>query len=385
MVCLSGLLLPKIYLEKCRNSLRFTLGFLLAMFAQGYMASSVAYDLTQKFNATQSAELNDNIRLRSSGEKSIWLFKFMPNYEAILSDSLNVYDLRVGMNVQRSEDDQVMNDRDDPRLDFSWQREYVRGSFGAKLHYDRVTTQVSELDDSGIVFEDGSRISRSFDLNWKHFLQERLALGASATVSSVDYQNSSLNPFDSQNYNGSLTYFNSERLSSTLSFGFLQQDRESTGTVNSKSINLGANYEYSDRLSLNFIVGMRKNSGSDSGAGSLYDMGFKYMLERGKLTGSYSRSINPSGANGLIETDRLRLTANYDLNQLWQLTASYSLNKNNSINETEIEQVDFALFRTLGKYWKAKAYVSHRERDADSGQAESNGAGVAFIFNSPEF
>lgn len=344
-----------------------------------------AEEIVQKFSSTQSVELDSNIRLQETNNESVTLFRVMPKYEVYKTDGVNKFGADALFLVQRASDVTLMNDRNDPTINLNWSREFGRGNLSAILHYDKASTRVTELDDSGVIFADGSRISRRATVDWNYFLNEKLLFNLNASNNKVDFQRSALNPFDSQNVISTLKYFYSERFIPTLSAGYIRQDREGSDILNTRSINIGAEYLHSDRLKSKFIVGTRKNSGDDSGTGKLYDFSSEYLYNKGRVNASYSRSINPSGANGLIETDRYRLSGDYDINSDWHLGASYLLNKNKLINDTEIQQMELNLTRVISRDWRLKTFVRHRERSTSTVEADGNVIGLSIIFLSPEF
>ena len=309
----------------------------------------------------------------------------MPKYEVYKTDGVNKFGGDALFLVQRASDETLMNDRNDPTINLNWSREYGRGSLSAVLHYDKASTRVTELDDSGVIFADGSRISRRATVDWNYFLKQNLLFNLNASNNKVDFQGGTLNPFDSQNVISTFKYFYSEKFIPTVSAGYIRQDREGSDIVNTKSLNIGAEYLHSDRLKSKFIVGTRKNSGADSGTGKLYDFSSEYLYNKGKVNASYSRSINPSGANGLIETDRYRLSGDYDINNDWHFGAAYLLNKNKLINNTEIQQMEINLSRVITRAWKLKMFVRQRERTSSTVEADANVIGLSVIYASPEF
>ncbi|MEY2839500.1 MAG: hypothetical protein RJB60_1799, partial [Pseudomonadota bacterium] len=125
-------------------------------------ASQLALAADQSVTLQTGVEHDTNPALRASGATpSITRYRLTPQYQKQWGSELDAYTLSARVLFERSSDTAVSQNRQDPSLDASWQRQTSRGSFRLQGSLTSASARSAALADTGQVVQDGTRISRS--------------------------------------------------------------------------------------------------------------------------------------------------------------------------------------------------------------------------------
>jgi len=229
--------------------------------------------------------------------------------------------------LQRSSDEDISEDRKDPNLGLSWARGFERGEFSLSTNYSKTSTRVSEQRVTGLVFSDGSAISRSYNADLSYLISEKLTMSTGLGYQETVFSGAGLDDFNSKNFNVRLNYLYSEKLTPFVQFTLSRFENETNtlsneivseldnnGTSVSRNILVGFDYKASPQLDYSVAVGM--NRVSSAGNGWVGNANINYVIdERSTFAGSISRNVTPSGLGGFLEVDNLSVNYQYDINQ----------------------------------------------------------------------
>lgn len=340
--------------------------------------------ILQNMSATNRVDYDNNVGM-SNDPQSVWRYSFVPTYSISGVDQLNRWFARAGFNIQRSSDKNLSIDREDPNLGFGWDREFELGSLSITGNYIKTSTRISELQDSGLVANDASSISKSLSANLTRFFSEKISGSLRAgIVRSTFTGGSGLTSFNSKSLNSSISYEYSEKLRPFVSLGYstFMSTNSNQGSQNSQTFSGGATYTINPRLSTNFSAGLTRLS---TGVGKVGDFSLSYTGERYRLNGLYSRSVSPSSIGGFQNADSISFGYSYSLSETSNIGTDFSWRRNNSLNDIETKQFSAFYNNNLSEYWQMR--LSMQARDIKSSNQSTNGEiiGISLIYNSTDF
>lgn len=370
---------PILYISPYKILKLFVIAILLQINSHAFSAEYI-----QTANVNAGFELDSNPRMVSD-EKSVWLNKVSPKYTITRTDDLNEQYFRFGYLLQRSSDELLSVDRDDPTVDLGWIHSFEKSLMSISARFNKSATRSSEIDESGELVGDADRISREFNANFTHLLNERIRMNIGGGYSNIDYVgNTTLNGFDTKKLNSSISYDLTPNIQSFLSISKVNQERVLGETIVVNTM-VGLNWQYSDVLSAGISVGRNKLSGDVSGQGSAFMSNIKYLTENINSSLEVSRTVSPTGLNGFIESDKVKVNIGYDIDDNYTSKFSYGFNKNNTLNTNQTQIYRFSLDRKITKLWSANMYVVHKDLQNDFRSASANVLGIGLQYNHPDF
>lgn len=276
---------------------------------------------------TQSFTYDDNIRLRTTDKQSAWGLITSPRLR--LERSTPTTDLAIAGALDYGVyPDESRLDYFNQRLDASADVRSPRHRLGLGAVVENATTLTTEDEDTGLDFTDRRRVTVSGGPSWGYLVSERDTIGVRGGAAYVHYTTDRLDDY--------LTYFAgpfwarrlTEQTGVELSGDYRRYDRQTgldlTQDVASGRVQLTHAFTptfdgwvygggFYVRTKQDVPVGLTTVSTSDSTAGVIGGIGVTYRTERTRLTGSFDRSVSPSGAGRLLERNRLSGQIDYDM------------------------------------------------------------------------
>ena len=382
-----------------------------------FSSSAEAAVVLQQASSSFDTQYDTNPLLREN-KQSIWRYTITPRYEiAIVEDQNKLYG-NAGLALQRSSDERVTQDRQDPNFNIGLQRDTEKGQFLITAHYDKRSSRFSEFNQNGFVDVDGSAITKSIDANWTRAITERLSYSLGTQYTKTTYDSSQFSDSISKNFTSSITYELTERISpfAQLSYTDFQSDGVITGNgllinnsngliINnnignggdskSKSFSVGATiylnplWTFNSSIGVNKVESSNQNAntvlGSASGSGKIGRFALLYKGERSDFTTSISRSVSPSGIGGFVESDRFNTRYDYLLNETSSVGASFNINKNKSNFDSKSTQISAFYAKELTEMWKLRLFIESRNQKNFDQDVSGNVMGFTFTYSTPEF
>ncbi|MGB8972311.1 MAG: hypothetical protein WCC62_07240, partial [Pseudomonas capeferrum] len=97
-----------------------------------------------------SVEYDSNPLLLSSEEKGVTRTIIAPDYTLVGTFDRDELRLGLGMQVLRSSDTDIVDDREDPNVSLGWQRDTEKGRFGLVALYNESSTLSGTVQDTGV-------------------------------------------------------------------------------------------------------------------------------------------------------------------------------------------------------------------------------------------
>ena len=347
--------------------------------------------ILQTASASSSVDYDNNVTM-SENPQSVWRYSIVPNYRAELNDDLNRWFANGSINIQRSSDRILSIDREDPTVGVGWSRELYRGNFTLTGNYSRSSTRVTELQSIGLLSTDASSVVKNISADWSQSLTDRIILSLEGGYSKSSFTGGGLTDFSSKSLNSSMSYEWSERFRPFINLGYTTYSQDGQNQTlnniqnqddsNALTYTAGASYNINERLTSTFSAGVTRLSKDYGEVGSF---SFDYLGDKYLIKGTLARSVTPSGVGGFQNADTASLNYDYTLSDKSSIAASFSWQKNNSLNDVESKQISAFYSRSLSEYWQMR--LSLQMRDIKSNNQSSNGEifGISLIYNTLEF
>jgi hypothetical protein len=345
--------------------------------------------LQHQLSVPSTLEYDTNPSLVANSPSSIWRFSVTPKYTLNAYDGRNIWTLGAALNVQRSSDKLISQDREDPSINAAWMRDYELGSYGINAAYSQSSSRVSELKSTGLVFNDGTSLNQSIGGNYSRSFSDKLIFSITGAYSEQNFsgQSAGLVNYTNQSLSPRITYISNEKLSTYLqgSYGHYKPSIGVTSDLISAVI--GAMYKPSEKLDLNINGGLnQQTSGTTSATNFQGGLIASYAAsERKTYTATYARSTSASGLGSYIQSDSISLGAVYNISDFDTMGASYSYYKNSDVNQFEYQQLTIWASRDLSADWLAKLTYNHKMSTSNVSNADGDVIGISLVYNVTNF
>jgi len=332
----------------------------MAFFVVTFSTTSFAVTLQHQFASPITGEYETNPQMSSSDEKSVTRKVVTPSYGISAIDGRNTWFSDLAVRVERSSDQEVSINREDPTLNMGWEHELDRGIFTLTGRYDEKSTRVSELEDTGQIFSDGTRKSQSLSSTYQESINERMALTFNAQYDSISYSGGDLTDYNAPSANVSFNYLWSERFEPFIQLSISRYE-PSKDLVDTSfySGDIGFNWIVSQQFDLSSQLGTNHISGGSSDTDWQGLINATYTKNLTETSIELSRSLSPSGSGGYLKSERIKFDWQYDINE--NITTGLNINfiKNQSETLTFGAWYKYELTRS----WFMKLNAEHRERE----------------------
>jgi hypothetical protein len=344
--------------------------------------------LQHQLSVPSLLEYDTNPALTTVNPTAIWRLSVIPRYTLNAYSGPNIWTVGAALNLQRSSDQIVSKDREDPTFNAAWKHDYALGTYGINASYAQASSRVSELKSTGLVFNDGTSLNQNIGANYSRSFSDRITFSIIGAYIEQTFsgQSAGLSNYTNQTITPNISYTWNEKLSTYLQ-GSYTQYRPSTG-VSSDLVSavIGAVYKPSEKLDLSMNGGLNQTSGLISATNFQGGMTATYVAtERRTYTATYSRSASASGVGRIIQSDVLSAGVLYSLNDIDSLGASYSYYKSSDINQFEFQQLSMFGSRDLSADWQARLTYSHKMSTSNISNADGDVLGLSLVYNIANF
>jgi hypothetical protein len=332
------------------------------------------------FSVGLNSDYDSNPTLSATAPESIWRFSASPSYTLSRNTGPDTLNARLGLAIERSSNERLSADRQDPTLSLAWTRELTTGSFGVSASYAEASTRVTEFQNNGLVTADGNKITQSLSLNWSRSLDERRTLSLSAGQTGVSYQGGTLTDYSTLSTSATLSDTWNERIAPYLRFSASHYVPDSgstnSGSTNSDSFDLmaGVNLTRTDRLSLDMSAGFNQTVAQTDQSGWQGSFKLNYALDdRSAVSFDLSRSVASSGIGGFTESDQLNAHWNTALSDQQNIGADLSWRKSQSAGTGDSRQISLWGSRSLNDLWSLRVQYLYKQSEGN-GLADATGS-----------
>jgi len=325
----------------------------------------------QGLSVTSGLEYDSNPTLAASNDQAVWRVRLAPAYRLKWVKGADEWQASARLDAERSSDQSVSVDRDDPSLSLGWTRENPLGALSLRAGYVEASTRVTELSDTGELAPDATRTEMTLDADWDRSLSERLSLGLNAGYKDVSYQGGgSFTDYDNIDIGLTLSYLLDETRTPYLSLtaSRYEPDGDAAGQPSSRQYGplAGIKWQATELLNVDLNTGLSRINGETSQTQWRSLASVSYQGERLASDLGYQRAAGASGAGGYAESDRITLDLRYAYSDLSDVGVTGSWRKNRSdLANTTTSLVVWAS-RELTETWSLRGSFQIKE-EKDTG------------------
>ncbi len=306
------------------------------------VATAHAYEWHLDPSVGSSVLYDDNPSLRVDGGDPAWSYRIEP--QAVFGLKAPAWSAQGDASVYAerypSAPEQDNLDNEGGRLDFRGTRQWERSSASLGLHLRQDTAFNTELETTGLL-ADRSTITDEISLtpSYTYNFSERMSATLDYSFSDVRYSGDSdtrLRDYQADSASATLVRLLSESDQINLSAGFsTYQPDDDLSRFESRSLQVGAVHAFSERLLASFSGGLSRNEDelhlcqfpptllpddpdcripdtlTTTGDGTVFSGNLSYDWETASLNLGASRSLQPSGEEGVREVGQLNLNYSY--------------------------------------------------------------------------
>ncbi len=335
-----------------------------------------------------TVEHDSNPLLVGNNEKAVTRTIITPDVSFMGTSDQDQLNIGLGLNIVRSSDTSVVSNREDPKLLLGWQRETETGAYGLTASYVENSTLSSVVQETGVIAADGTQKQYSLGGNWRTALSERSTLVNKTEYTDFKYDINSLTSYDELSNRLSLNYDWSERVVLVTGFSASRYEPESgsgLASSNSYTPTVGLNFKISEQLEGAVYAGVNQVTGTDSNPTGQGGFTLHYAGERFDTTLDASRSTIANGDGGFVESNNLRGTWSYSIDELSRTGLDTSWQKNKGDTSNTLRNFNVWASREFSPFWVARLSFTYKQHQQDGlPDASANVVGLTLTYSYPE-
>ena len=169
-------------------------------------AQADALVLLQQASVLTEVEYDTNPTITSNQKQAIWRYTVSPKYTVSAADDRTRWFATGGLYIQRSSNNAVSADRQDPAVTAGWEYQFQKSVVNITANYNKASSRLNEFNNTGIIDIDGTVVSKSISASWVSQLTERLSLSVGSQYLKKDYSASRFSNSNTKYLNSTLTY-----------------------------------------------------------------------------------------------------------------------------------------------------------------------------------
>ena len=347
----------------------------------------LAGEWNQSVSLPTTLEYDSNLPLSAPKKQSASRLILVPAYSLIGTYGIDEFKAGLGFNVERSSDQRVSMNREDPNLLFGWRRLTETGEFSLTTTYDEVSSRAAELQNTGGITTDSTRKTVALKGGWRSAVTELSTLTANADYKTVSYDTGTQTNFNNLAADITWNYAWSERIEPFLRFSVSHYvpDKSTVtggGTSDYYTATTGVTVKASEHLEWTAQGGPGKVVASTTDTGWQGSFAMQYRGDRYDATVNIGRSVSVSGDGGFVASDRLSGTVGYAIDELSGLGLSASWQSSKGDSPNTMQQFGAWASRELSPFLHARLYYQHKLR-TQNGQPDASGdaLGVTLVYS----
>ncbi len=331
------------------------------------LQANAAIVLEQQASISLGSTFYSNYELVDNPE-SVWIYNATPQYKLSLLDGVNTWYANGALRVERSTNQDVYFNREDPLAEIGWLRDLEKGNLGVRAAYSQTSTRARQFRETGLVQEDGTDTTRSISVNWLHLISEKLSLALDGGYEKTDFslaqggESSTFADSSIRYLNTTFTYKLNETISPYAKLGI--NDFRALTRIQFQNLLLGAILNPTQKLTFDVSAGNThfSETGDNTWIGALKG---NYIGERYTLDGMLSRTVIPTDFGDTELTDLLSFNYAYDISEKSRWGTGLALGQNKSNNANKTQQISAFYARDLSASWLMNLYLEMRNIKED--------------------
>lgn len=332
-----------------------------------------------------ATEYDTNPAMDPAYRGGIWRSTVEPSYQLKRTGDANELHAGLALQVARSSNKILSQDRDNPSVFMDWRRQKERGEFGLSARYDEVQTRISEVDNTGPNSADNTRATRTISGNWSESLSARSTFALNGAYNKVSYKGGSLVDYVTRSGSMIFNYAWSERSRPFLKMSYADTESAGNNTL-SRFTNalLGWGWKVEDYLEGSLQAGKSKTSGAGMSKQAAAEV--RYKGQRAGLALNADRQVSPSGVGGFVTVDQVKGSWSYALSERSNTGIDLEWRKNHFLTNIVNRTAGAWLQHELNSRWGMRTYYLHKISErVGFGTATSDILGIALVYTHTDF
>ena len=364
---------------------QYYIGLLLLNFTANSIAAT-----SQSLTLPLSFAHETNPLYSTSDKRPISRVTLTPQYSITSNKGANQWLSTASLNLVKTSDQSISQDRRDPSLNIGWNHDYETGQFSVNGLLNDQSTQVTEFTDSGLISGDNTKKTRTVSVGWRNTLTDRTSLTVGGSTTNASFHGvttAGLVNYKNESSNAKLSYALSEQ---TDVFSQLAYSRylpeNSANTSNTKSIDLGFTWTASEKINTTVSIGANETEDNTNRSESWQaSINSNYATPRTSTQFSLSRSLAPSSIGSFSESNQFALDWSYSLTERDNISLNMSWRENLSTNNTTTKQISANYAKELNLSWDFRLTTAHNSREDKLTNVSSNSIMASVVYKLPDF
>jgi hypothetical protein len=320
---------------------------LLATAAAGPISADQVIHLGALKSAAQY-DTNPLMRSDGLGEGDIWLGLIQPMYRGYwFADERFKLQWDVELRLERSSDQDIVANREDPTLELFWSYRGKRHDFDSTIYSSALPARLVEFEESGILGTNGTRTQDKLRGEWRYAVDEITELRSMADVTRttyddialVDYRTAQLRSEVEREWSDIQSVYGGARLLELDPLASTDLNLAPGGSTlpSSRMASAwgGVRRELSPLLEIDAMFGVAVSEREARDTDPIWQLRGRHERQRYEFSAALERSTEPSGVAGLLSGDTLSANFSYDLSPRASFAARASWRRNRKPNRNE--------------------------------------------------
>lgn len=335
-----------------------------------------------------TVEYDSNPLLLNSDEKGVMRTLIEPHYTLLGTFERDQLTLGLGVNVLRSSDRSVQDNREDPDLNLGWRREFERGHFGLNARYLETSTLSGNVLDAAVVTTDGTQKLSTLSADWAYAVSARHTLANETRYWHATYDVATLTGYDEWDNTSTWTYAWSERTEVYGDFRLRRYEPRQTDSASASSSytpGVGVKYQFSEVLTGFVHLGINRVTGSEGGQRGEGGLALDYQGPRAEAGVSAERTTLASSEGGFAQVDLLRGTWSYAVSERDRVGLDLQWQDSKGQSPNTLHTYAAWASRQLSPAWDLRLSLMHKRREQDSAaDAVATIVGLSLTYRFPD-
>lgn len=343
------------------------------------------------FSVVTAIEHDSNPEMIADDADSVSRAILQPEFVAHWRSGPLEIEADLSINIERSSDEDLSENREDPSASVAVARAYQKGELSGSVGYSEASTRVTELEDTGQIFSDSTRSEGSLEAALEHNVSARSQVLLSASYIDVEYDTDFFVDHRTSSAEGTYEYQVDDRVRARMTIGFSRYDPQSSvlfldeETEDSSRLEAGLSNRFSERLECDLSVGGISFSGADNDSDWVASADCSYRYSRLDITAAYTRDASASGAGRFEIADTYALELNYGLTENTGLSLAAGVRKNQESRLGDSSTFELGSETALSESWSFRTLLAYREIEGSFATEDADGylANVSVVYRTP--
>jgi len=349
-----------------------------------------------------SFEYESNPSFSVTNEQEINRLIFVPSYSLTVNRETEQWNADLSFRIERSPDQTISQDRNDPLLNLGWKHDYETGQFSATAILNDQSTRISEFTDDGPVeftnssleTGDNTQKRRSLFLGWQKNVSDRTIFILNGEITNMAFEGPSaldLVGYRNDSLNASLNFPLSGRVETFTQLYASRYNPEGTNNSSSESrgFNIGVKWHGNENFNITASAGPNETI-SNGQIQSIHKswqaiMSMQYSTLKTNSYFSASRSRSPGSTGNINEQNRIVAGWKYVVNERDNVALDFTWGQNLTLNKIETKSLIAKYTKNISIAMDFSLSAIHRNREDTLTKSYSNSVMASIIYNIPDF